>query len=128
MSARTWTVTIPAPAMFLNANQRIDRRKLAPIVREWRQAAALYARQAKLPRLGKARIIAELRFTDKAHRDAHNYFLTVKPCIDGLVDYGLLGDDEDSFLTFVGIQAGELMPKKAYGPSGAVHLIISEVA
>jgi hypothetical protein len=121
-------VTIPAPAPFLNANQRIDRRRLAPIVKLWREAAAVYARQARLPHLGKARIVAELRFTDKQHRDSHNYYATVKPCIDGLVDYGLLGDDADGFLVFVGIQAGELMPKPKYGPAGAVHLIISEVS
>jgi hypothetical protein len=128
MSSRTWTVTIPAPAKWLNANSRIDRRQLAPVVKLWREAAAVYARQARLPQLGKARIVAELRFTDKQHRDSHNYFLTVKPVIDGLIDYGLLGDDSDGFLTSVEIRAGELMEKKPYGPVGAVHLIISEVS
>ena len=59
MSAQSWTVRIPAPAHWLNANQRIDLRRQTPARRAWRDAAHLYARQVKLPKLGKAHIVAE---------------------------------------------------------------------
>ena len=106
MSARSWSLTIPAPAPWLNANGRTDRRRQTPDRRAWRDAAHVYARQAKLPQLGKAHILAELHFTDRRRRDPHNYFPTVKACVDGLVDYGLLPDDSSQFLVGPDIRLG----------------------
>ena len=128
MSARSWTVTIPAPAVWLNANSRADRRREARTRRAWRDAAHIYARQAKLPKLGRASIIAELRFTDKRRRDAHNYYPTVKACIDGMVDYGLLDDDSDEFLVSVDIRRGVPLSAVKLGgwPYGQLTLTVRE--
>jgi hypothetical protein len=128
VSARVWTLDIPAPAPWLNANGRRDRRRLAPVVRLWREAATVHARSAQLPMLGRARIVAELRFPDRRRRDDHNYFPTVKAIVDGLVDYGLLADDSREYLVGTEIRSGEPVKRLPYGPAGAVHLIISEVA
>ena len=127
MSSRSWTITIPVPVAWLNANDRADRRRFAPIVKQWRDAAHVHARAGKLPALGKAHITATLRFRDRRRRDPHNYYPTIKACIDGLVDYGLLPDDSSDYLVGPDIRLGEVLPtQKQYVPSGAVVLTIRE--
>ena len=126
MSARSWTVTIPAPASWLNSNDRTHGRARAGTVREWRNAGHMYARQAKLPALGKAHITATLRFRDKRKRDAGNYYPTAKAAIDGMVtDYGLLPDDSSEYLIGPDMRMGEPLPAKA-GAVGCLVLVIRE--
>lgn len=129
MSARSWTVTIPAPAPWLNANDRIDRRRGTPGRRAWRDAASQYAQAARLPLLGKAHILATLRFTDARRRDPHNYYPTIKATVDGLVDYGLLSDDSSQYLIGPDIRMGEPIARVRGRISvGQLVLTIREVA
>jgi crossover junction endodeoxyribonuclease RusA len=131
MSTRSWTLTIPAPVAWLNANDRHDRRRGSPLTKQWRDAAHLYARSAKLPHLGKAHITATLRFRDRRRRDPHNYYPTIKAVIDGLVDYGLLADDSSEYLVGPDVRLGEVLPtvaRRPYLPSGQVVLTIREAA
>lgn len=126
--SRTWILTIPASQPWLNANGRRQPRHLAPVIRAWRDDAHQLARAAKLPRLGRAHILATLRFTDRRRRDGHNYYPTLKAVVDGLVDYGLLADDSSKFLDGPDIRIGEPVTRSPYGPSGEVVLTIREVA
>lgn len=128
MTARTWTIHIPAPAPWLNVNQRRHGRAVKDTVRTWRDAGRVHARAAKLPALGKAHITATLRFTDRRRRDDANYYPTIKALIDGLVDHGLLPDDSRQYLTALTICGGEPIPTKPFGPAGMVSLTIREVA
>jgi crossover junction endodeoxyribonuclease RusA len=123
-----YTLHIPAPDDFINANQRQHRYGVASRTRNWRQAGAQYARSQKLPKLQRARIVAELHFADARQRDDHNYFGTIKALIDGVVgDYGLLPNDNADHLVGVELRRGAPLPRKRYGPTGAVTLIIEEV-
>lgn len=124
--SRSWTVRIPCPAPWLNANSRKDRRRAAATVRTWREAAHIYATQAKLPKLARARITATLHFCDKRRRDDHNYFPTIKAIVDGLVDYGLLDDDSREHLVGTSIAGGEPVTHKQYPGGGLVVLTIQE--
>lgn len=120
--ARTWMLRFAAPAEWLSANKRYKRRPDVAI-RAWRQAAAVYAQQAKLPKgLVRISVFATLRFTDNRRRDAHNYTLNVKSCIDGLVDYGLIPDDRREHLLWTAITEGE----KVNGLVGELELRIVE--
>lgn len=114
-----------APAPWLNANDRVDRRRGTPERRLWRDAAATYARAGKLPVLGRCHMTAELRFTDRRRRDPHNYYPTVKAVVDGLVDYGLLPDDSSQYLIGPDIRLGP-MPAKPRG-WGELALTIREI-
>lgn len=114
MSSRSWTLKIPAPTKLLNANDRTHTRGKAATVKLWRDAGHVYARQAKLPQLGQARITATFHFHDKRRRDDHNYFPTVKALVDGFVDYGLLPDDSREFLLSTTICGGD--PIAAHAP------------
>lgn len=125
--ARVWTLTIPAPAAWLNANQRVDLRRQTPDRRAWRDAANVYARAARLPKLARAHILAELRFADARHRDVHNLYPTIKAVVDGLVDYGLLPDDSHHYLVGPDLRYGPRVAKRPAGASGELVLTITEL-
>ena len=46
------------------------------------------------PRWGVARVRVQFRFPNRVRRDTSNYFAGMKPQWDGLVDAGILRDDE----------------------------------
>jgi hypothetical protein len=126
-TGRVWRLVIPAPAKWLNANDRYKRRP-DKVIAAWRSAGFVYARQAKLPRLVKAHVFAELRFCDRIRRDEHNFYPTIKALIDGLVDYGLLPDDSHEYLIGPDLRRGEPVPKRPGGVSGEIALTVWEVA
>jgi crossover junction endodeoxyribonuclease RusA len=126
--AQPWTLTIPAPARWLSANQRTDLRRQTPDRRAWRDTTAVLARAAKLPKLDRAHIVATLHFTDRRQRDPHNYYPTIKAAVDGLVDYGLLPDDSSRYLIGPDLRLGEPIAWQRYGPPGRLVLVIAEPA
>ncbi len=83
----TWTLTFPAPDRMLSGNVRVYWRTRHSLTTSWREALAVHARAAKLPKgLDRVRLDFVLRFPDaRKDRDALNYYpLTVKPAVDGL--------------------------------------------
>ncbi|WP_157410858.1 hypothetical protein [Actinoplanes rectilineatus] len=113
-----------APAEWLSANKRYKRRPDVAI-RAWRQAAALHARAAHLPRgLNRVSVYATIHFTDARRRDAHNYMAVVKCCIDGLVDYGLIPDDRREHLLWTAITEGDKVPAGPLKVGGEIELRI----
>lgn len=96
----TITLTIPAPAKWLNSNDRLHWAPKAKLTKSWRQAAHVYARQAKLPKgLTRVRIEALTHKTTANRYDAMNLYPTLKAVVDGLVDYGLVSDDNNDQVT-----------------------------
>jgi len=141
--AERWTLLIPAPCDWVNSNSRMHWAPKAKLVKEWRRTTVLRARQANLPKgLGRVRVDAMLRFTTRHHRDALNYEPTMKGVMDGLcrdkthinkrgkeVDapgYGLVWDDEPTYLDGPFLQIGEPVDKKRY-PRGLVQLLITDI-
>lgn len=98
--SRTWTLTIPAPAAWINSNDRLHRMAQAKLIKTWRLAASLAARNAGLPKdLARVHIIATITKPTRRKYDCGNLYPSVKPCIDGIVgDYGLLPDDDNEHL------------------------------
>lgn len=93
------SIRFPQPAAFLNMN---DRKHWAIKAREahaWRQASGDAAFNAKPPEQGPSTVTVVLPVPDRRRRDPHNYFATVKPIIDGLVDAGLWPDDTPEWVT-----------------------------
>lgn len=120
-----WQVTIPAPAAWISANQRTDRRRQTPVRQAWRDATLIHARAAKLPQLQRAHVLAVLRFADRRRRDAHNYYPVIKVVVDALVAYGLLPDDSTQYLDGPDLRIGDPVPASAWGPVGELELTIS---
>lgn len=96
-------IEFPAPAPLLNMNQRSHWRTQRANARAWRSATTIYARE-QLPRgvqLSPSIVSIELPVLGARRRDPHNYFPTVKPIVDGLVDAGLWPDDTPEWVTTV---------------------------
>ena len=91
------TVTDPGVG-YLNANERAHWTRRQHATKAWREAACWEARRRRAPRLTLARIEAHVRWCDSRRRDLHNVAPTVKACVDGFVDAGLLPDDDTKHL------------------------------
>lgn len=122
-----WTLLIPAPTTWMNANQRHNHwsQRSGP-TKLWREAAELHARNAHIPRLERARITAVVHRADRRRDcDSHNRYPTVKAAVDGIVDAGVLEDDCDRFLVSLTIRAGDRVDKQRF-PLGLLGLLITE--
>lgn len=87
------TIDIPAPCDFINSNHRQHRMAQAKLTKTWRQASAAAAHGLP-PFTGQVHITAHI-FKPRAGRwDPNNLWPTVKAAVDGLVDAGLLIDDD----------------------------------
>lgn len=91
------------------------------IIAEWRTCAGYAALRAHLPTLARAYMLAEFRFPDRRRRDPANWYPTVKACIDGIVDAGVLPDDSHDRLIGPDMRMGPLSTK-ADGPFMLLHL------
>ena len=114
MTTEIITLTIPAvktrdgKADWLNANDTRHWAPRAKLVKNWRNLAHLIARQANAPKnLQRVMIRAEVHKTNNQRYDAHNLMPTLKPIVDGLVDYGLIPDDHNDHLLGPIIEPGE---------------------
>ncbi|MBP3044870.1 hypothetical protein KKR91_01230 [Arthrobacter jiangjiafuii] len=118
----TLTLTIPAPAQFINLNQRMHWAPKAELTRKWRNAAHVAAHNAGFPTsLERVRIVAHIHKTTNREYDAHNLMPTLKACVDGLVtDYGLTVDDTNRHVIGPDIRQGD---KRA---SPAITLTITQ--
>jgi hypothetical protein len=115
IAGRIWTLRIPAPAArqrskatkavrtipaWLTMNDRLHWRSVDRRKTEWRAATSRAADDAGLP-MGFAAVVrfeARLHFRRLTRRDPINWHPTIKPCIDELVERGLLPDDSPAYL------------------------------
>lgn len=97
---------------MLNANDRDHWRVLHPIRADWREKGELAGIAARVNELGWTRAIinAYIHRPINNHSDAGNFYLTVKPIVDGLIDAGLLPDDNDDHLQGPFLHKGEKAP------------------
>jgi hypothetical protein len=132
---RTWTLEIPAPAAMYSANTRVHWRRTHEARKLWREAAFIYATQAKLPRrLARVRIDIAVHFTVNRGRDNENYSPHVgKPIGDGLAKphgtapgYLLIVDDTPEFLDGPFVTVGVKVDKKTY-PLGLAVVTITDL-
>jgi crossover junction endodeoxyribonuclease RusA len=87
----------------LSHNMRLHWREKAKRTATIRSTANLVARSLRIP--PQRHIVVRLHYfpQDNRRRDAPNLTATSKPAIDGLVDAGVVTDDNDGYVT-------ELMP------------------
>ncbi len=92
-----YTIMLP-PLPPISSNQRHHHHARAKLVREWREAAGWSARAAGIPPLERAQIVLWAKPPDRRRRDPHNFTPTLKACVDGIVDAGVLADDDSTRL------------------------------
>lgn len=118
---RQWRLEMPAGQELLNANDRMHWSKRNRITKQLRSDANLMARYLKIPRLERARITSLYEPPDTRRRDAGNWYPTFKAQIDGLVDAGVLDDDDHARLDGPHMYISDPFPK------GRIVLIITEL-
>ncbi len=101
-------LTVSGPPSLISSNQRLHWATRALLTRQWREAAHWAAKAAKLPKgLERVHIVATVHPAKGGRlRDCHNVFPTCKAAVDGLVDYGLILDDDDAHLVGPDLRRG----------------------
>lgn len=102
-----WSVSLPAGLPLPTLNGRDHWAVRARQTKDIRTAAALLARLSRVPSLERAHVVGVLHPHDRRRRDPHNWILSLKPAIDGIVDSGVLPDDDAEHLISVAMILGE---------------------
>ena len=87
-----WLVPLPF-TKALSLNDRMNHWVKAKAVREWRDAARWSARAARIPASSRIRVGFHYIPKDRRRRDSDNLVGAFKPCVDALVDEGVVPDD-----------------------------------
>lgn len=95
----TIRLALPAEINLINANDRMHPARRAGFIKAIRQAAWAMARHHKIPALQSAHIFYVVHpDTKERRRDPGNWSPSVKAAVDGLVDAGVLPDDNKDHL------------------------------
>ncbi|MGV9383578.1 hypothetical protein ACWDRB_47730 [Nonomuraea sp. NPDC003707] len=95
---RPWVLEMPAGMELLNSNHRYHWRKENRIKKPLRETACWLARAARIPAMQRARMVAVYEPPDRRRRDPANLYPSWKAVVDGVVDAGVLPDDDSKHL------------------------------
>lgn len=101
-----WVLDVPAGVELMNANERLPWPVRARRTRELRAAGYWLARAARVPSVDRIRVVGVVRPPDRRRRDPHNWYASLKAVIDGVVDAGVIVDDDASHLVEVAMRIG----------------------
>ncbi|MEV4438215.1 hypothetical protein AB0K09_04220 [Streptomyces sp. NPDC049577] len=130
---RVFLVVLPAGLRLLNANERAHYRRRAEITKALRDAAmeavgdhqtlmlALAAAKPG-PLFQRAHVLGVLHPPTRGRRDPANWYPSFKAAVDGLVDAGVLEDDDHTHLLGPDMRIGSLVK------GGQIALRIRELA
>lgn len=97
---------------WLSMNQRMHWAPKADITKQWRTLARHAATKAGTPTgLDRVHVTAHVHKTNNRSYDVHNLLPTMKAVVDGLVDYGLVADDDNTQLVGPDMRQGEKRDK-----------------
>lgn len=91
---KPWRIELPARTVLLTSNERLGIHERAKRIKALRNTGWAMARHHKVPRLERAHVFYVLHPDTKTRRrDPGNWAPSVKAVIDGIVDAGVLPDD-----------------------------------
>ena len=106
-------LSVPAPAKFMNSNDRPHPQAKAKLTRAWRAAGLAAARMGEAPDLPKpVRIIAYVYKPINNRYDPGNFYPTAKACVDGAVDAEWLPDDDRTHVEGPDMRHGGIGPAR----------------
>lgn len=95
----TQTLTIQVPANeWISANDRMHWRERANRTKRLRRRGYFEARRNGLLPMRRAFVIVSVQYATNLRADPANVYPTVKALVDGLVDFGVLTDDDSKHL------------------------------
>lgn len=83
------------------SNARMHHQAKAKAVKPWRQAGCVLARAQHIPPLGRVSIACWGRYPTRVMPDVDGVAPTLKAVLDGIVDAGVLPDDQPPFVQAV---------------------------
>lgn len=102
MTGRTWNLEYQARPITMNwVYGRANRAQRNNANQEWRDAFCLLAREQKIPQLERIQILAWPMLRDRRIQDVGACYPAVKAAIDGLVDAGVVPEDEPRYVTMI---------------------------
>ena len=93
----TWTLDLPDQEIT-TPNSRVHWSRTARCAKAWREATCWLARDAKIPTLDRIAVTLTHWPADRRKRDHDRLVLVAKWCVDGLVDAGVIADDDTEHL------------------------------
>jgi len=112
---QTWVLG-PITGPMLSANDRMHWRPKAAITARWRADARVLAQAARVPHLERIRVVVEWLPPDRRRRDPANLAPVAKAVVDGLVDAGLVADDDHRHVTGPDLRLGEVVRPRIPAP------------
>lgn len=113
-----WTVELPVGMTLLNSNQRLHPMVKAKLTKALRGAGRDAAASLGVPHFDRVYVIGELRPVDRRRRDPGNWYPSAKAAVDGLVDAGVLDDDDHTRLIGPDMRLGPIVK----GSQLALHI------
>jgi Holliday junction resolvase RusA-like endonuclease len=105
---------MPPGIELLNANDRIHYKVRARKTERLRSEA--FRTVGKHPMtFGRVKVRCIFRAPDNRRRDTANLYPSFKSILDGLVDAGVIHDDNDKYVTEFSLLRGENLPRVKYG-------------
>lgn len=110
---KAWRLELPPGTLLINANQNMHWRDRGKLVKALRQTAWAIARRDKLPALQRAHVLYVFHPDTKGdrRRDSGNWSPSAKAAIDGMVDAGVLPDDNHTRLLGPDPRMGPPVPR-----------------
>ena len=100
---RSWGIDLPdSPIITPNGREHWSRRSECAQV--WRSAARLLAKQAHIPSLERVAVALDHWPKDRRRRDPDRNSLVLKWCLDGIVDAGIIPDDDAAHVAEVALR------------------------
>jgi crossover junction endodeoxyribonuclease RusA len=119
---REWRLEYEARPFTMNqVFGRLNRHDRNALVQEWREAFALLAMEAKVPPLAAIRVFAFPVLRDRRIQDVGACYPAVKSAVDGLVDAGVIPDDDPRYVTMIAM--GQPLQEQ---PRDALRVLIQE--
>jgi hypothetical protein len=116
---RTFSIVLPAGLRLMTSNQRLHWRTRAKVTKGIRGAAMEAA--FGVPELQRAHITAVLHPHDRRRRDPANWYPSVKAAVDGIVDAGVLDDDDHIHVLGPDMRLGDIVK------GGQLVLVVREL-
>lgn len=108
MNADTYVLVVPAPAPWIRSNDHTHWRKRHTLTAAWRTRAAWAAKVARLPAIpGPVHVTGTIHRENARVYDLDGVVPTLKACVDGCRDAGVLAGDDFRAIPVLTVRAGE---------------------
>ncbi|MEV5451240.1 hypothetical protein ACFUIW_33860 [Streptomyces sp. NPDC057245] len=116
-------IQLPLGLELMNSNDRPTIAQRARLTRELRAAGRKAALDAKVPHLERVYVTCYLQPINRQRRDPGNWYPSAKAALDGVVDAGVLDDDDSTRVIGPDMRLGQVAK-----PGPRLLLVITDLS